>query len=46
MEKEQLLEKRIAVLMGGRSGERQVSLRSGARITAALRTAWRRCSDN
>ena len=36
MEKEQLLEKRIAVLMGGRSGERQVSLRSGARITAAL----------
>ena len=37
MEKEQLLEKRIAVLMGGRSGERQVSLRSGARITAALK---------
>ena len=36
MEKERLLEKRIAVLMGGRSGERQVSLRSGARIAAAL----------
>ncbi len=36
MEKEQLLEKRIAVLMGGKSGERQVSLRSGARIVAAL----------
>ena len=36
MERERLLEKRIAVLMGGRSGERQVSLRSGARIAAAL----------
>ena len=36
MEKEQLLEKRIAVLMGGKSGERQVSLRSGARIATAL----------
>ena len=37
MKKEQLLQKRIAVLMGGKSGERQVSLRSGARVTAALR---------
>ena len=46
MGKEQLLEKRIAVLMGGKSGERQVSLRSGARITAALRTAWCKCNDN
>ncbi len=36
MDREQLLEKRIAVLMGGRSGERQVSLRSGARIADAL----------
>ena len=36
MEKEQLLQKRIAVLMGGKSGERQVSLRSGARVIAAL----------
>ena len=36
MERERLLKKRIAVLMGGRSGERQVSLRSGARIAAAL----------
>ena len=36
MEKEQLLKKRIAVLMGGKSVERQVSLRSGARVMAAL----------
>ncbi|MCZ6680847.1 MAG: D-alanine--D-alanine ligase [Candidatus Poribacteria bacterium] len=36
MEKEWLLQKRIAVLMGGKSGERQVSLRSGARVMAAL----------
>ncbi len=36
MEKEQLLQRRIAVLMGGKSGERQVSLRSGARVIAAL----------
>jgi D-alanine-D-alanine ligase len=31
-----LLNKRIAVLMGGKSGERQVSLRSGARVMSAL----------
>jgi D-alanine-D-alanine ligase len=37
MKKEQLLKKRIAVLMGGKSGERQVSLRSGARVMDALR---------
>ncbi len=36
MEKEELLKKRIAVLMGGKSVERQVSLRSGARVMAAL----------
>ena len=34
--KEQLLKKRIAVLMGGKSAERQVSLRSGARVITAL----------
>ena len=31
-----LLSKRIAVLLGGKSGERQVSLRSGARVMSAL----------
>ncbi|MBI1926713.1 D-alanine--D-alanine ligase [Candidatus Poribacteria bacterium] len=36
MEKKELLKKRIAVLMGGKSVERQVSLRSGARVMDAL----------
>ena len=31
-----LLSKRVAVLLGGKSGERQVSLRSGARVMSAL----------
>jgi D-alanine-D-alanine ligase len=35
-EQEPLLEKRIAVLMGGKSAERQVSLRSGARVMSAF----------
>ena len=35
-EKEHLLEKRIAVLMGGKSAERAVSLRSGARVMSAF----------
>jgi D-alanine-D-alanine ligase len=30
---------RVGVLMGGRSGEREVSLKSGAAVTAALRSA-------
>ena len=34
---EGLLSKRIAVLLGGKSGEREVSLRSGARVISALR---------
>lgn len=33
---EGLLSKRIAVLLGGKSGEREVSLRSGARVISAL----------
>ena len=37
VEIEVVLNKRIAVLLGGKSGERQVSLRSGARVIAALR---------
>ena len=36
MEMEGVLSKRIAVLLGGKSGERQVSLRSGARVISAL----------
>ena len=36
LEKEGLLEKRIAVLMGGKSAEREVSLRSGARVMSAF----------
>ena len=37
LEMEGLLSKRIAVLQGGKSGEREVSLRSGARVISALR---------
>ncbi len=33
-----LKNKKIAVLMGGRSGEREVSLRSGARVLSSLKT--------
>ena len=36
MEREGILSKRIAVLLGGKSGEREVSLRSGARVISAL----------
>ena len=32
-----MVQKRIGVLMGGTSAEREVSLRSGAAVTAALR---------
>ena len=37
MDNVDLAQKRIAVLMGGKSGERQVSLRSGAGVMAALK---------
>lgn len=37
MSVDQLRDRRIAVLMGGTSGEREVSLRSGAGVLAALR---------
>lgn len=36
MEKSKLKQKKIAVLMGGRSGEREVSLRSGKRVLDSL----------
>ena len=32
------MKKRVVVLMGGKSGEREVSLRSGAAVADALRT--------
>ena len=35
-----LRDRRIAVLMGGDSGEREVSLRSGAGVAAALRQGF------
>lgn len=38
MEKSKLKNKRIAVIMGGRSGEREVSLRSGKRVFGSLRS--------
>ena len=37
MEKHKLKNKKIAVLMGGRSGEREVSLRSGKRVLESLK---------
>jgi D-alanine-D-alanine ligase len=38
MEKSKLKQKKIAVLMGGRSGEREVSLRSGKRVLDSLKS--------
>jgi D-alanine-D-alanine ligase len=37
--REQLADPRVAVMLGGMSGEREVSLRSGANVIAALRRA-------
>ena len=34
---------RVAVLMGGRSAEREVSLNSGAQVSEALGSAGLRC---
>ncbi len=36
---EQLADRRVAVMLGGMSGEREVSLRSGANVLAALKRA-------